>query len=211
MLRSLLLCSLVALAAAAAAASEDNSLDEPHTNTVDRTSSTVSAIQLPGDFSLSNNFVSGLVTAGAVVLGVLGVAAVLAILLPLFGVKLCYLTGTCDPLGPQGVFVASQPLPAAPAGSPHAYDAYNAAAYNNAASAGYPSTSYQRSLNSRSLEYVGPILKALSTAYDKYAAPRLLRKGGRATASAAPAPPAAALGPAPTAAPEVAAARRRRR
>ncbi|GLH02256.1 Uncharacterized protein GBIM_08274 [Gryllus bimaculatus] len=210
MLRSLLLCSLVALAAAAA--SEDNSLDEPHTNTVDRTSSTVSAIQLPGagtlragDFSLSNNFVSGLVTAGAVVLGVLGVAAVLAILLPLFGVKLCYLTGTCDPLGPQGVFVASQPLPAAPAGSPHAYDAYNAAAYNNAASAGYPSTSYQR----RSLEYVGPILKALSTAYDKYAAPRLLRKGGRA--SAAPAPPAAALGPAPTAAPEVAAARRRRR
>lgn len=73
-------------------------------------------------------------TAGAVILGVIAVALVLALVLPLFGVKLCYLLGTCDHI----TFIS-------PAGGvAQGYDAYsNTATFNNPNPA-YASTSYQR-------------------------------------------------------------------
>ena len=69
------------------------------------------------------------VAAGALVLGVVGVAIILSLVLPLFGVKLCHLLGTCESF-------------AATAYTGHNYDTYNAGGtYNQPL---YANTAFQK-------------------------------------------------------------------
>ncbi|XP_047005001.1 uncharacterized protein LOC124623558 isoform X1 [Schistocerca americana] len=114
---------------------------------------------------LPANVMYFLASAGAIILAVLVIGAILSLILPLFGIKLCYLLGTCE-----HVTYFSQPLGAVGT----QYDAYaNGATFNNPVpSTAYSSSAYQK----RSLEYVGPILKALSAAYEKYAVPLVKKK-----------------------------------
>ncbi|XP_049794861.1 uncharacterized protein LOC126209727 [Schistocerca nitens] len=120
-------------------------------------------MNLPED--LPANVMYFLASAGAIILAVLVIAAILSLILPLFGIKLCYLLGTCE-----HVTYFSQPLGAVGT----QYDAYaNGGTFNNPVpSTAYSSSAYQK----RSLEYVGPILKALSAAYEKYAVPLVKKK-----------------------------------
>ncbi|KAK3912623.1 Chromo domain-containing protein 1 [Frankliniella fusca] len=148
----------------------------------------LTALQLPSSLNLSHNMVQTLAVAGAVVVGLVGAAAVLALVLPMFGIRLCYLLGTCDSyaahayLAPAAydAYAYSQPVYASAAYAksydgatnelPYSYESYP---QHTAQVAAYPTTNsvaanaYQK----RSLEYVGPILKMLSNAYEKYNIP----------------------------------------
>jgi hypothetical protein len=85
--------------------------------------------------SLPANMLQLVTAAGALVLGVIGVAVVLSLVLPLFGVRLCHLMGTCDHFGTTGY-----------SGSVvgHNYDAYGTAGTYNQPSLSYASNSFQK-------------------------------------------------------------------
>ncbi|PSN32991.1 hypothetical protein C0J52_21123 [Blattella germanica] len=122
------------------------------------TNSDKNVIKLPGDVSLPANMLQLVTAAGALVLGFVGVAVILSLVMPLFGIRLCHLLGTCDNFAS-----------ATTAYSGHNYDYSTAGTYSQPL---YSNTAFQK----RSLEYVGPILKALSAAYDKYAVPIIKKK-----------------------------------
>ncbi|XP_069686127.1 uncharacterized protein [Periplaneta americana] len=132
---------------------------EEHTN-VDRNS--LSSIRLPNDMSLPANMLQLITAAGALVLGFVGVAVVLSLVLPVFGVRLCHILGTCDTYSTTAYSSGIGP----------SYDAYGTTGTYNQPTLSYASNAFQK----RSLEYVGPILKALSAAYDKYAVPIVKKK-----------------------------------
>ncbi|KAJ9597691.1 hypothetical protein L9F63_011457 [Diploptera punctata] len=145
------ICTIVLLAVVKSSLSNDEDQHSEVSNT-DKNS-----IKLPGDLSLPSNMIQLVVAAGALVLGVVGVAIILSLVLPLFGVRICNFLGTCESFTTTAY--------AGPT-----YDTYNTAGtYNQPL---YGNTAFQK----RSLEYVGPILKALSTAYDKYALPIIKKK-----------------------------------
>lgn len=148
--------------------------------------------------------VQTLAVAGAVVVGLVGAAAVLALVLPMFGIRLCYLLGTCDSyaahayLAPAAydAYAYSQPVYASAAYAksydgatnelPYSYEGYP---QHTPQVAAYPTTNsvaanaYQK----RSLEYVGPILKMLSNAYEKYNIPaqtKSIVESGKSSTSA---------------------------
>ncbi|XP_063220528.1 uncharacterized protein LOC134529901 [Bacillus rossius redtenbacheri] len=106
---------------------------------------TLSSFEFPGDLALSSSALHLMAAAGAALLGVVALLGVATLLLPVFGLRACQLVGSCDQ---QPAYSPAQP-----------YEAYSAATFNQPA---YPE--YQQ----RSLDYVGPILEALSSAYDKY-------------------------------------------
>lgn len=83
-------------------------------------------------------------TATAVVLVAAGLTALTALVLPLITYKICYLLGSCD----KGFFTY--------------VDRFIAADDNP-----------RKNLQKRSLEYVGPILQALSAGYEKYGSPEI--------------------------------------
>ncbi|PNF29195.1 hypothetical protein B7P43_G10786 [Cryptotermes secundus] len=141
------------------ACAEEGTEDE--TVSVDRNS--LSSIRLPNDMSLPANMLQLVTAAGALVLGFIGVAVVLSLILPLFGVRFCNLVGTCEHFTTTAY---------SGTGMGHNYDAYSTAGTYNQPSLSYATNNFQK----RSLEYVGPILKALSAAYDKYAVPLIKKK-----------------------------------
>jgi hypothetical protein len=73
--------------------------------------------------------------AGALVLGFIGVAVVLSLILPLFGIRLCNLTGTCDHLGTT---------PYSGTGVGHNYDAYSTAGTYNQPALSYATNNFQK-------------------------------------------------------------------
>ena len=89
-----------------------------------------------GDMSLPSNMLQLVTAAGALVLGVVGVAVVASLILPLFGVRLCHLVGTCDHLSTTAY---------SGTGVGHNYDAYTTAGtFNQPSSLTYGSGSFQR-------------------------------------------------------------------
>ena len=89
-----------------------------------------------GDMSLPANMLQLVTAAGALVLGVVGVAVVASLILPLFGVRLCHLVGTCDHLSTTAY---------SGTGVGHNYDAYTTAGtFNQPYSLTYGSGSFQR-------------------------------------------------------------------
>ncbi|XP_014293271.1 uncharacterized protein [Halyomorpha halys] len=96
----------------------------------------------PSDFTFPNALTSFLTNGGIVAGAVLAIGALAVILAPIFGFKFCTLLGTCD-------------------------SGYSAGpSYNDYT--GYQQGTYNPAYQKRSLEYIGPILKALGNAYDKY-------------------------------------------
>ncbi|XP_050435623.1 uncharacterized protein LOC126842625 [Adelges cooleyi] len=85
---------------------------------------------------------SALATGGAVVIGVVVLLAIAAVVSPLFGYRLCQIFSTCD----------------AATGQSFSGDGYS----------GYASAPSYSTYQKRSIEYVGPILQALNSAYEKY-------------------------------------------
>ncbi|KAK6617968.1 hypothetical protein RUM43_012315 [Polyplax serrata] len=113
---------------------------------------------LPQDFTLSDGLLRAVGTAGVLITGIAGIAALLSFLLPMFGFRSCMLFGTCD-------------------------NGYETTGYNSVGSnsiyeqPGFNGYQYNGSpYKKRSLEYVGPILKMLSAAYEKYG-PKPIRQG----------------------------------
>ncbi|XP_014249802.1 uncharacterized protein LOC106666835 [Cimex lectularius] len=131
--------------------------DEP--DAVDRNTVTTSHSRLNvGDITLPNGLVTLLANGGAVAAGILAVAAIAMLLMPAFGLRMCSIFGNCD-----------NPT----------YQAYSAAP--NSVYADYPGYAQSGTYNNpvyqkRSLEYIGPILKALGNAYEKYSKPAIIKK-----------------------------------
>ena len=136
-------------------------------------------VDVLGELTISDGLLRALGTAGVLITGIAGIAAILSFLLPMFGFRSCMLFGTCD-------------------------SSYDTTAYSNVNSNSIYDTqgwvkdieniflcdkkgvvvvvkkmnipyfrygNYQYNGNpykKRSLEYVGPILKMLTAAYDKY-------------------------------------------
>ena len=86
--------------------------------------------------SLPANMLQLVTAAGALVLGFVGVAIVASLILPLFGVRLCHLVGTCDNLSTTAY---------SGTGVGHNYDAYTTAGtFNQPSSLTYGTGSFQR-------------------------------------------------------------------
>jgi len=81
--------------------------------------------------SLPANMLQLVTAAGALVLGFIGVAVVLSLVLPLFGIRFCHLVGTCDHLSTTAY-------------SGHNYDAYSTAGSYNQPSLSYASNNFQK-------------------------------------------------------------------
>uniref|UniRef100_A0A1B6C526 Uncharacterized protein n=2 Tax=Clastoptera arizonana TaxID=38151 RepID=A0A1B6C526_9HEMI len=102
------------------------------------------------DLYLPNNVLAMLATGGSVTAGAMLVAALGVLILQTFGIRFCQVMGNCE--------------------SPnHGYSAnllHEGFGSTHQQAPSYPSspTAFQM----RSLEYAGPVLSALKTAYDKY-------------------------------------------
>ncbi|RZF39865.1 hypothetical protein LSTR_LSTR014164 [Laodelphax striatellus] len=148
--------ALISISTAATDTSSSSTTSTDTTkNSIDRNSNTVVATapaHQNDDEQLSfGNMLSVLGhNGGFIAAGVLALSAIAAMVMPMFGLRFCSLIGTCD-----GIY------PAASYASGYANDAAYAGGYGQAM---YSPSSYQK----RSIEYIGPILKALSSAYDKY-------------------------------------------
>ncbi|EEB18231.1 hypothetical protein Phum_PHUM506450 [Pediculus humanus corporis] len=126
------------------------SSDDEQTQQQSGNSQTSLTSSLPGELTISDGLLRALGTAGVLITGIAGIAAILSFLLPMFGFRSCMLFGTCD-------------------------SSYDTTAYSNVNSnsiydtQGYGNYQYNGNpYKKRSLEYVGPILKMLTAAYDKY-------------------------------------------
>ncbi|KAK9506924.1 hypothetical protein O3M35_008772 [Rhynocoris fuscipes] len=103
-----------------------------------------------GDLNIPGSLVQLLANGGAVAAGILVVAALALMVMPAFGVRACSIFGGCDSPSYQAYSTSPNSVYSD-------YQGYSqGGTYNNPV--------YQR----RSLEYIGPILKALGNAYDKY-------------------------------------------
>lgn len=87
------------------------------------------------DMSLPANMLQLVTAAGALVLGFIGVAVVLSLILPLFGVRFCHLVGTCDHFGTTAY---------SGSGVGHNYDAYGTAGTYNQPSLSYANNNFQK-------------------------------------------------------------------
>lgn len=85
--------------------------------------------------SLPANMLQLVTAAGALVLGFIGVAIVLSLILPFFGVRFCNLVGTCDHLGTTAY---------SGTGMGHNYDAYSTAGTYNQPSLSYATNNFQK-------------------------------------------------------------------
>lgn len=87
------------------------------------------------DMSLPANMLQLVTAAGALVLGFIGVAVVLSLILPLFGVRFCNLVGTCDHFTTTAY---------SGTGMGHNYDAYSTAGTYNQPSLSYATNNFQK-------------------------------------------------------------------
>ncbi|XP_046409149.1 uncharacterized protein LOC124174057 isoform X2 [Ischnura elegans] len=161
---TLVILLFLALSRVARAAEDDTDVAAP----TDRLS--ISAEQLPSvDMSALSSIA---VSAGAAALGVAGLALVAYLILYMFGVKRCHLLGTCDALAAATAHFTNPPPPHVTAGHYSSQmDTSPYGAYAPQQPQTNPPATYQHegnSFNKRSLEYVGPVLRSLASAYDKY-------------------------------------------
>ncbi|KAL1464883.1 hypothetical protein WDU94_004491 [Cyamophila willieti] len=116
----------------------------------------------PGELSfLPNGFVGHLITGGAVAVGVIVIVLLASLFYPFSSVKgLCDVFQSCPPNSNYRVDTYPTPGVLSANTNTQYQDTYNSP-YSQP---GAYSPTYQK----RSLEYVGPILKMLNAAYDKY-------------------------------------------
>ncbi|XP_075211050.1 uncharacterized protein LOC142318345 isoform X2 [Lycorma delicatula] len=144
-----LLQSLFALLFITGAVWASSNTSESKKEDVDRNSLAQSPLQASSssnDVSNNGNLIALLSNGGIAAVGLLSFAAVVMVILQLFGFRWCSILGSCGDLHQNGYYG----------------DGYNSGGYSQ--SSYYTPSTYQK----RSLEYIGPILKALSSAYDKY-------------------------------------------
>ncbi|XP_050430960.1 uncharacterized protein LOC126839608 [Adelges cooleyi] len=147
-MNSFLVCTFLATLALLACAEDIKVVTpSPSTSAIDRVTSIVKKNVLSDNDAskwsvVPNGYGSAAVTGGAVAVGVVVLLAIAAVIGPLFGYRLCQIFNTCDVVAAQS---------------------FNSDGYSDYASASLYSP-YQK----RSIEYVGPILQALNSAYAKY-------------------------------------------
>ncbi|XP_050537106.1 uncharacterized protein LOC126903135 [Daktulosphaira vitifoliae] len=128
---------------------EDVKENASTTSAVDRMSNSLKTNVIPNNESnnewsvVPKGYGGALATGGAVVVGIVVLLAIAAVVSPLFGYRLCQIFSTCD---------------AATTGTAFSGDGYS----------GYATAPSYSTYQKRSIEYVGPILQALNSAYEKY-------------------------------------------
>ncbi|XP_039297853.1 uncharacterized protein LOC111056946 [Nilaparvata lugens] len=145
--------ALASISTASTATTSSASTDATKDNIDRNSNSAVAPTPVPhnddSEMTLSNILSNLTYHGGFVAAGVLALSALAAMIMPMFGLRLCSLIGTCDAVYPATSYASGYS---------------NDAAYAGYGQAMYSPSSYQK----RSIEYIGPILKALSSAYDKY-------------------------------------------
>ncbi|XP_054266902.1 uncharacterized protein LOC128989070 [Macrosteles quadrilineatus] len=119
---------------------------------VDKTQvATTTTSPATNEYGIPHNLMQIISSGGTVVLGVVVLAAIAALIMPMFNLRLCQVLGNCDTY--------------AGAASGYSSNLYQNDVYGQYPQASYPTpNTYQK----RSVEYMGPVLQMLKTAYDKY-------------------------------------------
>ncbi|KAI5713255.1 hypothetical protein M8J75_014915 [Diaphorina citri] len=171
MLKTLVLCLFLTAFALAADTTADDASSAPASQAEASNHDVATTIPdkphplsgFPSELSfLPTGILGHLVTGGAVAIGVVIIVLIASLFYPFSSVKgLCDLTGSCPPN--SNYRVDTYPTPGVLSANTNTQyaDSYNSP-YSQP---GAYSPTYQK----RSLEYVGPILKMLNAAYDKYA------------------------------------------